>query len=79
MDLHVAAQVWAASGAVPPAIGGLALWLRHRERRGRAERVVRAARELPSGSEVEEQFGDGGRLYVRTGPCTGEGRHSAGV
>lgn len=71
--------VWAVSGAVPPAIGVLTLWLRYRERRGRAERLVHAARELPPGSEVAERFGDGGSLYVRTGTSAGKAGWRAGA
>lgn len=72
---------WAASGAgaAPPVIGVLTLWLRYRERRDRAERLLHAARELPPGSEVAERFGDGGSLYVRTGPSAGKAGRRAGA
>ena len=63
------ALVWALTDVAVATTGTLALWLwlrgQERRERERREHLVSAARELPSGSEVQEQFGDGGSLVVK--------------
>jgi hypothetical protein len=71
VDASTDVAAWAAAGVAMQGIRALtlALQLRCQERhdRERREHLVVAARELPSGSEVMERFGDGGSLFVKTG------------
>ena len=71
MESNPDTLAWAVTAVAAQTTGILTLWrrLRYRERddRDRREPLLIAMRELPSGGEIAEQFGDGGNLVVRVG------------